>query len=169
MQIPACRTVLQTVPPQSSISSTRLCVGGCECWDTNMAGWPWNRSCWCSPADRCLWRRQICEEKWHSNAAPVHCFYYVFPFQKISSGPLHQPLSCVHLSSSSRSRSKNYISASQIRNKGDSTNFKDSMVNFLQTTNFRLYRKGCEKKKISRVLEFLVHARTNGKTASLGL
>lgn len=74
MQIPACRTVLQTVPPQSSISSTRLCVGGCECWDTNMAGWPWNRSCWCSPADRCLWRRQICEENWHSNTAPVHCF-----------------------------------------------------------------------------------------------
>lgn len=63
MQIPACRTVLQTVPPQSSISSTRLCVGGWECWDTNMAGWPWNRSCWCSPADRCLWRRQIWEEK----------------------------------------------------------------------------------------------------------
>lgn len=59
MQMPACRTVLQIVPPQSSISSTRLWVGGWESSDTNMAGWFWNRSCWCSPADRCLWRRQI--------------------------------------------------------------------------------------------------------------
>ena len=63
MQIPACRTLLQTVPPQSWISSARLWGGGWECVDTNMAGWPWNRSCWCSPADRCLWRRQIWEEK----------------------------------------------------------------------------------------------------------
>lgn len=59
MQIPAWRTVLQTVPPQSWISSTRFWVGGWECWDTNMGGWFWNRSCWCSPADKCLWRRQI--------------------------------------------------------------------------------------------------------------
>lgn len=62
MQMPACRTVLDTVPPQSWISSTKLWVGGWECWDTNMVGWLWNRSCWCSPADRCLWRRQIWEE-----------------------------------------------------------------------------------------------------------
>lgn len=59
MQIPAWRTLLQTVPPQSWISSTRFCVGGWECWDTNIGGWFWNRSCWCSPADKCLWRRQI--------------------------------------------------------------------------------------------------------------
>lgn len=63
MQIPAWRTLLQTVPPQSWISSTRLWVGGWECWDTNMAGWLWKRSCWCSPADRCLWRRQTWAEK----------------------------------------------------------------------------------------------------------
>lgn len=66
MQIPACRTVLHTVPPQSSISSTRLWAGGWECWDTNIGGWLWNRSCWCSPADRCLCRRQIWEEKWRA-------------------------------------------------------------------------------------------------------
>lgn len=62
MQIPAWRTLLQTVPPQSWISSTRLWVGGWECWDTNIGGWFWNRSCWCSPADKCLWRRQTWEK-----------------------------------------------------------------------------------------------------------
>lgn len=66
MQMPAWRTALQTVPPQSWISSTRFWVGGWECGDTNIGGWFWNRSCWCSPADKCLWRRQIWGEKHES-------------------------------------------------------------------------------------------------------
>lgn len=73
MQRPACRTVLQTVPPQSWISSTRLWAGGWESGDTNMVGWLWKRSCWCSPADRCLWRRQIWERGNNRNTKLFSC------------------------------------------------------------------------------------------------
>lgn len=62
IQIPACLTVRQTAPPQSLMSSSRLWGGGWDKGDTNINGRPWNRSCWCSPAERCCWRRQICGE-----------------------------------------------------------------------------------------------------------
>lgn len=63
IKIPACRTLRHTVPPQSWMSSVRLLQGGWECGDTNMGRWCWNRSCWCSPAERCCCRRHICKKR----------------------------------------------------------------------------------------------------------
>lgn len=63
MQMPACRTLLHTEPPHSWMSSVRLWQGGCDSDDTNMSGSSLNRSCWCSPAERCCCNRQICEKQ----------------------------------------------------------------------------------------------------------
>lgn len=63
IKIPACRTLRHTVPPQSWMSSVRLLQGGWEFGDTNMGRCCWNRSCWCSPAERCCCRRHICKKR----------------------------------------------------------------------------------------------------------
>lgn len=59
MQMLAWRTLLHTAPPHSWMSSVRLWQGGWDSDDTNMSGCSWNRSCWCSPAERCCCNRQI--------------------------------------------------------------------------------------------------------------
>lgn len=59
MQMLAWRTPRHTAPPHSWISSVRLAQGGCESDEMNMSGWSRNRSCWCSPAERCCCSRQI--------------------------------------------------------------------------------------------------------------
>lgn len=63
MQMPAWRMLLHTVPPHSWTSSVRLWQGGWDSEDTNMSGCSRNRSCWCSPAERCCCNRQIWEKQ----------------------------------------------------------------------------------------------------------